>query len=184
MKRSFVRVVRRAVSTALILAMLFTTVPAFALQESFAAYGKAPGSIALNASPPADRIATAIEKFTDAVMRFTEDTSQLSEFSSLLTRFGGMTSAASGAVTILQMTGIIKDPTREALGEIIDGLHDIQDQLNQMDNRLTVLRQELMAIAVAQEEKDRAAKALTMQTNWNDFDTNYCEPLDKMIRQY
>lgn len=168
--------IRRVISAVLVAAMLMiTAMPTFALSGSYDAHGT---------SYTPDRVAGAIEKFADAVKKFTDDTSDLSELSSLITRFGGVTNAASGAVSILQMAGIIEDPTKKALGEIIDEMHNIQDQLKQMDNKLTVLRQELVAIAVAQEEKDRNSKTLTMLANWNDFNTHYCEPLDKMLKEY
>ena len=176
--------IRKAISTILAAVMMFTAVPALSMPEGLGAYGEAKEESLLKASPAPDRVAEAIEKFAYAASKFAEDTSELSELSAFLTRFGGVTSAAAGAVGILQMAGIIKDPTKEALGEIIDDLHDIQDQLKQMDNKLTVLRQELVAIAVAQEEKDRNNKTLTMLTNWSDFNTHYCEPLDKMIKEY
>lgn len=176
--------IRRATSALLAAVMIITAMPAFALSGSYAAYGVTQKSGLLKDAPPADRVASAVEKFTEAVSKFTVSTFGESDLSALVTRFGGVTSAASGAISILQMAGIIKDPTKEALGEIINEMHNIQDQLKQMDNKLTVLRQELVAIAVAQEEKDRNNKTLTMLTNWNDFNTNYCEPMDKMIREY
>ncbi|MBQ9015586.1 MAG: fibronectin type III domain-containing protein [Firmicutes bacterium] len=104
--------------------------------------------------------------------------------SSFLTRFGGVTAAASGVIGILQMSGIIKDPTQVALGEILQTVKDIQTQLNEMDQKLDDINKQLVSIAVRQEEKDRNNKATTMLKYWRDFNTQYSEPLDNKINEY
>ena len=73
----------------------------------------------------------AVGKFTDALSKFYTDTSEMSKVSSFLTRFGGLTSAASGAIGILQILGIVKDPTQVALAQILDAVNNMKLQLNQ-----------------------------------------------------
>lgn len=130
------------------------------------------------------RVNDAIKSFTDAMSKFASDTSRLSSLSAFLTRFGGVTSVASGVIGILQMSGVIKDPTMEALGQIINEVYRIEEQIQAIDKRLDDLHEDLVQIAVTQEEKDRNNKADSMIKNWNDFNTNYCEPLDDKIKEY
>ena len=126
----------------------------------------------------------AVGKFTDALSKFYTDTSEMSKVSSFLTRFGGLTSAASGAIGILQILGIVKDPTQVALAQILDAVNNMKLQLNQIDKKLDVIHQELINIAVSQQEIDRNNKATTMLHYWNEFNTNYCEPLNDKMSQY
>lgn len=126
----------------------------------------------------------AVGKFTDALSKFYTDTSEMSKVSSFLTRFGGLTSAASGAIGILQILGIVKDPTQVALAQILDAVNNMKLQLNQIDKKLDVIHQELINIAVSQQEINRNNKATTMLHYWNEFNTNYCEPLNDKMSQY
>lgn len=126
----------------------------------------------------------AVGKFTDALSKFYTDTSKMSNVSSFLTRFGGLTSAASGAIGILQILGIVKDPTQVALAQILDAVNNMKLQLDQIDKKLDVIHQELINIAVSQEEINRNNKATTMLHYWNEFNTNYCEPLNNKMNEY
>ena len=126
----------------------------------------------------------AVGKFTDALSKFYTDTSKMSKVSSFLTRFGGLTSAASGAIGILQILGIVKDPTQVALAQILDAVNNMKLQLNQIDKKLDVIHQELINIAVSQQEINRNNKTTTMLHYWNEFNTNYCEPLNDKMSQY
>lgn len=53
-----------------------------------------------------------------------------------------------------------------------------------MDAKLDHINQQLIIIAVKDAEKDRNDKAANMLDSWRDFNTNYCDPLDKRIKQY
>ncbi len=130
------------------------------------------------------RVNEAISKFSDALSKFYADTSKMSAISSCLTRFGGLTSAASGVLSILQISGLVKDPVQQALGKILDAIGNMQTRLTQMDTKLNAIQSELTRIEAAQLEISRNAKADQMLTNWNDFNTNYCEPLEDKIATY
>ena len=126
----------------------------------------------------------AVGKFTDALSKFATDTSKMSGVASLLTRFGGLTSAASGAIGILQIIGIVKDPTQVALEKILSSIGDMKLQLDQIDKKLDVIHKELVDVAVSQQEIKRNNDATTMLHYWNEFNTQYCEPLKNKMNQY
>ncbi len=130
------------------------------------------------------RVNEAVSKFTDALSKFFADTSQMSNVSSFLTRFGGLTSAASGVIGILQIVGIVKDPTLQAIGKVLDAVQNMQTQLNQMDSKLNAIQVDLARIAAAQQEISRNNKADEMLHYWQSFNTNYCEPLEDKLAEY
>lgn len=184
MKRLRNRALRKSVSVVLAALLVFSMMPAIAWAQSGSQDIKAAEtSLTVQAVTP-EKASEAVSKFADALTNIFADTSTLSEVSTFLTRFGGVTAAASGVIGVLQMSGIIKDPTKEALGQILDAVHDIQDQLKQIDAKLDNINQQLVSIAVRQEEKDRNGKATTMLKYWRDFNTQYCEPLDKRMDEY
>lgn len=177
---------RTLISAVLAMLMAFSAAPAFAAADDSAAAGQNT-EIAMKAASapvPADRAAEAVNKFADAMTKFATDTSEMSGLMPFLTRFGGLTSAASGVVGILQLSGIIQDPTKQMLGEILATVRDIQTQLTEMDAKLDGIQKDLVNVQVSIEEKDRNNKAASMLKNWDDFNKDYCEPLDKYIEQY
>ena len=97
-------------------------------------------------------------------------------------RLGGLSSAASGVIGILQMAGIIKDPTLEMIGQVLDAVKDVQTELGNMNATLNQIAQDLVNIQTAQQEISRNNKATQMSTNWNNFNTNYTEKLQAYIR--
>ena len=80
------------------------------------------------------------------------------------------------------MLGIIKDPTLEKLGQILDTVKDIQTQLKQMDQKLDDISKQLIDVSISIEEKDRANKATTMLSYWREFEKSYREQLDDLIK--
>lgn len=177
---------RRIVSAGLAVMMAFTLIPVYS------AVGHHPGGdrpqpvsagVAYAAQKPAD-MAEATEKFTGALSKFIEDTSKMSEIGEMLTRFGGVASMASGVISILQFAGVIRDPAMVALGQILDGMKNMQDQLKLMDQKLDGIANDLITIQANQEIKDRAANARTLLVSWRTFNTQYQEPLDDQIDEY
>lgn len=175
---------RKSLSVFLTLALVFTELPVAAFAEE----GYSPDladetQIEAQAVNPA-KVTEAVNKFTDALSKFYADTSKMSEVSSFLTRFGGLSSAASGVVGVLQMTGVLKDPTMQALGEILDAVHNMQTQLTQIDAKLDVIQKDLVNVAVSQQEISRNEKASDMLHYWNAFNTSYVEPLEDKMNEY
>lgn len=175
---------KKTICVILAATMVFTAMPVF----SFAGTGviNEKGEIseyAASAVSPA-KVNEAITKFTDSLSKFVADTSKLSEVSAALVRFGGITSAASGVIGFLQMLGIVKDPTKVMMAQILNEVKNIEDKLEQMDVKIDRIQKDLIGIAVAQEEKDRANKALMMRNNWDKFNTDYSEPLDDRMTEY
>lgn len=177
------KAVRRSISLILVVVMMFTAAPVFALESSAKADPQMK-ALAASSDVSPQEMRDVVEKVTDAMSRFVADTSQMTKFGSLLTRFGGVVSLAGGAMGILEMAGIIKDPTEAMMSELLGEIHSMQDQLNVIDRKLNELNQQLISVAVRQEEKDRNNKGTTMLKYWNDFNREYCEPLDDRINKY
>lgn len=128
----------------------------------------------------------AVDKFIGAVGKFgaKDATKNIGKIANFCSRLGGLTSAASGVIGILQMMGVIKDPTTQMLGQILDAVKDVQNTLNNMNETLNRIAQDLLSLHVDEKWDARNAKATTMSTNWNRFNTDYTEKLDSRISTY
>ena len=128
----------------------------------------------------------AINSFVEAVGQFASKSlaDEIGKVANFCSRLGGLTSVASGVIGILQMIGIIKDPTQEKLKEILNAVKDVQTELTNMDAKLDQIAQDLINIQTAQQEIARNTKATMMSTNWNNFNTNYTERLSSYLAQY
>ena len=128
----------------------------------------------------------AVDKFSSAIGKFAaKDASEnIGKIANFCNRLGGITSVASGVIGVLQMTGIIKDPTVQMLGQILDAVKDVQTTLDNMNHTLNQIAQDLINIQIAQQEISRNNNATTMSTNWNNFNTNYTEKLANYVVAY
>lgn len=178
------KVGRSFISIIIALMIAATALPAYAYEESNPP--RIPDQteeIVLQADEASDTL-EIIGKFTEALSKFYENTSEMSKISAFLTRFGGVVEGAGGVIGILQMAGIIKDPTEEMLAEILTEVKNIQEKLEAMDKKLDDLNTQLIGVAASIEEKDRSNKAASMLKNWDDFNRDYCETLDTYIEEY
>ena len=132
------------------------------------------------------KVVDAVDKFTTAIGRFSANdaSANIGKIADFCNRLGGLTSVASGVIGILQMAGVIQDPTLVMIGKVLDAIKDVQTTLDNMNQTLNRIAQDLINIQVVQEEKDRNNKATTMSTNWNNFNTNYTEKLQTYVSEY
>ena len=127
---------------------------------------------------------STIEKFATALSKFTQDTSSLDALQTALVRFGGVTSLYSGGIAILQMAGILKDPTSEALHTILSELKNIETTLADINAKLDTLEGEMVRAEARQEEQTRGSDAIALQQNWDTFDTSCVVKLKDYLKQY
>ena len=177
------KVLKRTLCVVLSALMITTTIPVSTFANSKPAAVKVQKNEKSKAVTP-DKVNDAIKNFAQAVNYFSTSTEEMTMLTSFLTRFGGVTSLASGAIGILQMCGIIKDPSLELLGKILDEVRDIKEQLVDINKQITDINNRLVEIQVEQKEENRNSTANSMITAWNTFNTNYNEPLDRMIDEY
>lgn len=132
------------------------------------------------------KVVDAIDKFVGAIGKFAakDATKNIGKIADFCNRLSGLTSVASGIIGILQMIGVIKDPTLQMIGKVLDTVKDVQTSIAQMNNRLNQIVAQLIQIQVADEEKYRNKKAQDMSTNWNNFNTNYTEKLQTYVNEY
>ena len=176
--------IKRGLSGILVVLLVVSMMPQAAFAES-ADGASGSNQVAIKTQAvDGKKIADAVDKFSDAMSKLVADTSQLSKFSSFLTRFGGVTNIASGVVGILQMAGVIQDPTTAKLNQILDTVKSMEDQLKVMDKKLDALNDSLIKVQVSAEEKDRNNKADQRLKYWQDFVGKYCEPLNDKMNEY
>ena len=163
--------ITRLICVLLLVATVFSGIPI----TTHPAYAVTPQEI----NDAADKFAGAIGKFV------TNDASNnIEKIANFCSRLGGLTDVASGVIGILQMIGIVKDPTMEAIGHVLDAVKDVQTSLTSINNKLNQIAQDLINIQVDQKEIDRNTKATMMSTNWNNFNTNYTEKLQAYVNEY
>ena len=141
-------------------------------------------SVCAAATP--QQVNDAIDKFVTAVGKFgaSDASGNIGQIANFCSRLGGFTSAASGVIGILQMVGIIKDPTTQMLGKVLDAVKDVQTTLDNMKQTLNDIRLELLSLQIEGVWNNRNNRATTMSTNWNSFNTNYTEKLQTYVGQY
>ena len=142
-------------------------------------------------SPSGTEVMDCIESLIGCISEFASmggDFSNVNDHVKRLMRtgalFNGVTGIAGGAVAILQMCGIIEDPTTAALSKIISEIGNVQDQLRNMDKKLDDITLQLIELSSSLEEKDRQNIARNMLTKWQNFNKEYKQTLDGMINKY
>lgn len=139
-------------------------------------------------APSPEAIKNAVDVFTKALTESSKGAGELAELSAFLTRFGGIASSAGGAVNgaigVLTMLGVMEDPQRKALAQILSEVKNVQDQLHEMDTKLDSISKQLVDLAVIAEEKDRQNRAAKMLSYWRTFNTSYVEPLANRMTEY
>lgn len=142
------------------------------------------GNYDFGEAPSPQDVTEAIKTFTEAMQKFVSDTKDLSKLASFMERFGGVAGAVSGCVAILQMIGIIEDPTAKALADILSEVKDIQTELKDMRDMLLEIAKKLDRLSADQKEMDRQNNARTLLSFWRTFNDTYRNPLDKYIAEY
>jgi len=138
----------------------------------------------------AEDVNDALGKFADSLEKFGEagGGQDLAAGFKWLSRIGGIASglsgAAGGCIAILQMVGVIEDPTAKSLATILTEVHNIQDKLTEMDTKLDSISGELVKVASSIDEKDRQNKAALLLQNWMEFNTNYAEKMKDLREKY
>ncbi|MEE3467404.1 MAG: hypothetical protein VZQ83_03080 [Eubacterium sp.] len=133
--------------------------------------------------PEVEGGAEAAETFAHAVCSICESV-EMSGLTQAIMAGGGITMAISGCVAILKVCGVIEDPTEKKLAQIMDGISDINKELQNMDEKLNTISQQILDLAVSQEEKDRVNKALSYLSSWNLFKSAYITKLSEKTAAY
>ena len=139
-------------------------------------------------APSPEAIKNAVEAFTKAITESSAKPGEFAELSAFITRFAGIASsgvgAVNGAIAVLTLLGVMENPQKKALAEILSEVKNVQDQLREMDTKLDSLSKQLIDLAVITEEKDRQNRAAKMLSYWRTFNTSYVEPLANKVTEY
>lgn len=184
----------RIISVVVAVAVVFAYTPMLALdrtESETTASGMAAvaadsneGNYNFGDAPSPQDVTDALKTFTEAMEKFVSDTKDLSKLASFMERFGGVAGTLSGCIAILQMMGIIEDPTAKALADILSEVKDIQTELKDMRDVLIEIAKKLDDLSADQKEMDRQNNARSLLSFWRTFNDTYRNPLDKYIKEY
>ncbi len=142
-------------------------------------------STASNATDTVYKIMMAFDKLGAATM---SDLSKLDENMQLYLRCSGIGVSLAGfagaGVAILQMSGLIEDPTAKMLNQIMAEIGNVQDQLQVINTKLDDISEQLIDISADKEETKRQQKAQTMLTKWTDFNKAYIKNMANLQVKY
>ena len=183
----------RIISVVVAVAVVFAYTPMLALdrtESETTASGMAAvaadsneGNYNFGDAPSPQDVTDALKTFTEAMEKFVSDTKDLSKLASFMERFGGVAGTLSGCIAILQMMGIIEDPTAKALADILSEVKDIQTELKDMRDVLIEIAKKLDDLSADQKEMDRQNNARSLLSFWRTFNDTYRNPLDKYIKE-
>lgn len=172
---------KRLLAIVLTLALLFTSVPVTAF-----------------AIGPEDALLNDLDWSFDVVADAVEDLNLGGTASATLTFsdiFNGAMSVigpaatvltfVNGSVTFLRLIGVMKDPTAEALTNILDKLDTMNQTMRDIDDKLDDLTHEMTQIHADIDFQNRASRADRLHDLWTDFSRNYMEnALDKRMVEF
>ena len=107
---------------------------------------------------------------------------------STLSDYGSMVTPAfsfiSGGMTLLQMFGLTTDANGKRFEAIQAKLLEIQSTLSEMSVKLDNIAKALTEIKTSMEVQNKGNIARQSNKNWNDFNTNYIEPMYNLVIAY
>ncbi len=101
-------------------------------------------------------------------------------------RYAGISfSAVNGGITFLKLIGVIKDPVKSGISNILSQLSTVNDKLNEMDSKLNSLASQMTEMQASEEFHYRGTKALSLNAAWREFENWYMEEgCSKLMSQY
>ena len=95
-----------------------------------------------------------------------------------------MAGFAGAGVAILQMAGVIEDPTAKTLAQILTEIGNVQDQLQVINGKLDGISEQLIELSADEKEDQRQSDARKLLTNWRTFNTAYVEKVADLQEKY
>ena len=131
-------------------------------------------------------VSDAINAYTKALEQFvdTEHKEDLTNLVKALSHLDSITSIASGSIALLEVMGIIEDPTTAMLSKILDSVKAIEDKLADVDLEIKDIMNELQGMKIDGAAKQRYDNATLYQGRWNDFETGPLELVKEDLRHY
>ena len=129
----------------------------------------------------ASGIKNIIDQFAMTLGKLTKNTEEMTQLEAALERFGGMSSLAGGAIGILQMTGLLKDPTSQALSNIFSEVKNVETQLDIIEGELGTLKGGMDHLTAYETISKRQTAADSHFNAWDAFNTAYTVPLTNAV---
>ena len=134
--------------------------------------------------PTPDRVAEAIEKFSEAALHFAEIAEGAGKLSKVIAAGGGLAAIPGGTVAVLQLIGVVDDPTEKALSTIISKIDGVESTLNNMSSTLNQISNDLADMSADAKERDRQNKASESLRQYQDFRNTQVKELNTLIGEY
>lgn len=126
----------------------------------------------------------AIKEYIDALQKLTGKTEDVTKLAKVLEHLDGLSSIVSGSISLLEVMGVIEDPTSAMLSQILNEVIAVQDKLNDMDRELKDIISDLKKIEKELKEIQRNELAFGYQDRWDKFETNNLVALKKAVEEY
>lgn len=88
----------------------------------------------------------------------------------------------AGTISILEAVGVVKSPTSEGISAIQDGIKDLDSKMDRLEDEVKNVSEELKKASKIEKEKTRQEGATAFLKSWYDFNTNYVDKMNEMIR--
>ena len=134
--------------------------------------------------PTPDRVAEAIEKFSESAIHFAEIAEGADKLSKVIAAGGGLAAIPGGTVAVLQLIGVVDDPTEKALSTIISKIDGVESTLNNMSSTLNQISNDLADMSADAKERDRQNKASESLRQYQDFRNTQVKELNTLIGEY
>ena len=171
---------KKIISLILIAAMLLSAVPSAGAQESLTA-----NVSSADLEKAVNSIAAAVAKIDELKESAGQVSSAFSEFMKVAGYAGTALSVVNGTVTFLRLIGVMRDPVRSGIGNILDQLSTVNESLTEMNTKLDEIADAMTTMQASAEFYNRGNKAQAMRTAWNTFAYNYMENgLDPLMTRY
>jgi len=173
-----------------ILAMLLAFIMVFAMMPQMAAFGpNAAYNDSIVYAEDKDDVNEAVDIYMAAMARLfnrenNPDFEELAKCMEHLENLETLYSLAEGTISIMEVMGIIEDPTDAMLSQILSSVASVQDQLAHMDAELVEIIGLLENMAAKDDENARYNKVLTYQNRWDTLEIGPKGTLKKDLEEY
>lgn len=131
-----------------------------------------------------DKIAASTEKIQELTAA-KDVSSAFKDFMQVAGYAGTALSVINGSITFMKLIGVIEDPIKGGVENILEQMTTVNEKLSEMDTKLDKLSDAMTTMQATAEFYNRGDKAQHMRTAWNTFQHNYMvDGLDPLIAEY
>ncbi len=164
--------------------MIFSAFPAASFAESLEADPVTSADI--------ERVMKSIAEATGKIDELKDEfesgqqiASAFSEFMKVAGYAGTALGVINGSVTFLKLIGVMEDPIKGGIANILDEIKVIDEKMAEMDSKLDNISTAMTTMQASSEFNNRGLKAMNLRSSWTGFQYNYMESgMDQLMNQY